>query len=344
MTATPNTTLTADRRSVPLPRWGLPWVTWRQHRTALLGTAAVLAGLAAYFLVTGLVVRSDYRALGLPRCASFTSGSCERLAQAFRDGHQNLFLVEYLLILLPGLIGMFVGGPLVAREYESGTFRFAWTQGAGRTRWIVTKLTLLGLALTAATQALDLLYGWWRAPFTGLSGSGLNGVVFELSGLLPAARTLFVFALGACCGALVRRTVPAMAAAFATGLGASLGLEMYVWPRLLTPRTARITGPGAGSDASLPDRTGPGFTYQHWWTDPHGHRLTTHQLDVLVARLAAQHQEANAWLGSHGYTYWFTYQPASRYWAVQGLEAGGLALLALALCAVTVALVRRRAT
>ena len=32
-------------------------------------------------------------------------------------------------MLLPGLLGVFVGAPVVARELESGTYRFAWTQG-----------------------------------------------------------------------------------------------------------------------------------------------------------------------------------------------------------------------
>ena len=46
--------------------------------------------------------------------------------------------------------GMFVGAPLLAREYSSGTARFAWTQGAGRTRPTVAKLILLGLAVLAS--------------------------------------------------------------------------------------------------------------------------------------------------------------------------------------------------
>jgi hypothetical protein len=43
--------------------------------------------------------------------------------------------VSSLMFAVPVLLGAFSGAPLLSRELESGTFRFAWTQGAGRTRW-----------------------------------------------------------------------------------------------------------------------------------------------------------------------------------------------------------------
>ena len=55
--------------------------------------------------------------------------------------------LPHLVMLLPGLIGVFVGAPLVARELESGTFRFAWTLARSRVQWIVTKLVLLAVVL-----------------------------------------------------------------------------------------------------------------------------------------------------------------------------------------------------
>ena len=35
---------------------------------------------------------------------------------------------------------MFWGAPLLAREFETGTFRLAWTQSVTRTRWLAVKL------------------------------------------------------------------------------------------------------------------------------------------------------------------------------------------------------------
>jgi hypothetical protein len=36
------------------------------------------------------------------------------------------------------------GPPVIARELENGTFRYAWTQGIGRVRWTIATLTFLG--------------------------------------------------------------------------------------------------------------------------------------------------------------------------------------------------------
>ena len=74
-------------------------------------------------------------------------------------------IVPGLLQVTPVLIGIFTGAPLLARELESGTFRFAWTQGAGRTRWVLVKLVLLAAAVTGAAAAFSLLFSWWYQPF-----------------------------------------------------------------------------------------------------------------------------------------------------------------------------------
>jgi hypothetical protein len=49
-------------------------------------------------------------------------------------------------------------------------------------------------------------------------------------------------------------------------------------------------------------------------------------------------------LTPHGYTQWTSYQPASRFWPFQWIEGGWLLVLSALLIAVTVWLVRRRAT
>ena len=48
-------------------------------------------------------------------------------------------------------------------------------------------------------------------------------------------------------------------------------------------------------------------------------------------------------LAQHGFTFWTSYQPASRFWAFQWIEGGWLLALSVLLIAVTVWLVRRRA-
>ena len=58
-----------------------------------------------------------------------------------------------LVIFAPALIGVFWGAPLVAREFETGTFRLAWTEGVTRRSWIATKLAGIGLASMLVTGA-----------------------------------------------------------------------------------------------------------------------------------------------------------------------------------------------
>jgi hypothetical protein len=47
-------------------------------------------------------------------------------------------------------------------------------------------------------------------------------------------------------------------------------------------------------------------------------------------------------LAAHGYRGYVTYQPASRFWAFQGIEAGIFVVLAAALLAVTFWVLKRR--
>ena len=49
-------------------------------------------------------------------------------------------------------------------------------------------------------------------------------------------------------------------------------------------------------------------------------------------------------LSQHGYTQWTSYQPGSRFWPFQWIEGGWLLALSVLLVAVTVWLVRRRAS
>jgi len=83
-------------------------------------------------------------------------------------------------------------------------------------QWIVTRLVLLGVVLTALTLAFSALFTWWYRPFDTISGRMTPYGGYEISGLVFAARTLFGFIAGALLGLPIRRTVPAMAAT-ATG-------------------------------------------------------------------------------------------------------------------------------
>jgi hypothetical protein len=119
-------------RPVPWRRMG--WVTWRQHRVTLAVVAVFLGALAVALWLAGRQLRSAHAA-AIAACHPASSLACPNMVIAF-DGTNDFLANGGILQAVPVLIGAFVGAPLLARELETGTFRYAWTQasagGAGR--------------------------------------------------------------------------------------------------------------------------------------------------------------------------------------------------------------------
>src|SRR5437899_5505591 len=106
-------------------------------------------------------------------CHPASSIACSALIRRFND--MNLHLANgFALQPVPALIGAFVGAPLLARELETGTFRYAWTQGFGRWRWTLAKLVLLALVVVAAAAAVSVLFSWYYRPYFGADNSALS--------------------------------------------------------------------------------------------------------------------------------------------------------------------------
>ena len=140
MTAITVSPLRATRRQ-PVPWTRLAYVTWRQHRAALTGAAAFLGLISLYLLIMGLAINNAYAKVASCRPAS--SGVCQQLAHDFNGQYWGgggtgalsaggAQTVSSLMLVVPVLLGVFLGAPVLAREFETGTFRFAWTQGCGR--------------------------------------------------------------------------------------------------------------------------------------------------------------------------------------------------------------------
>jgi hypothetical protein len=323
----------------------------------VLGVVGVLA-IALVVNETG--THAAYSRIVASGCLTSFHVPCGELESAFGARGYVLNALVVAMHVVPLLIGTFIGAPLLARELESGTFRFAWTQGTGRTRWVVTKLVLLATVVGALTCALGLVFGWYVHPFdaVGYSSRWLPGR-FDVTGLTLAAWTLFALALGAFLGLLIRRTVAAMAATVA--LAGALLVAAY-W-RLdeqllgLGPRVARASPDGWAVGplhtyvtSQLPSNPGPpgSWLISSWYTGPGGGRLSADAANLLLGRLAVMFKpaatvnDATAWLTAHHYVYWVSFQPPGRYWLFQGIEGAVLLGLALVLALATVALVRRR--
>jgi len=290
-------------RPVPWPR--MIWVTWRQHRGMLVSVTAVLAAVSVFLLIMGLKVHHDYTAL--VNCRPVDSTSCTTLKSSFNNVDWTMGnTVLILMSLAPALLGAFTGPAVLARELETGTFRYAWTQGIGRVRWTIAKLALLAFVIAILTGAFSQLFAWFFDPFLSFEGMNvLAATVFVTRGIAFAAWTLIAFAIGAFLGMLIRRIIPAMAAT----LGAYLGVQLLAWLVLREDYPVAINT----TNASLFNH--PSSQDSPW----------------ILKRWAV------------GGTDWWRYIPVSRFWPMQLIEAGWLLALAIALGAATVWLVRHRA-
>jgi ABC-2 family transporter protein len=335
----------------PLPWRRMGWITWRQHRIALAGVAVLLGVLAVYLWVTGLQVHHAYATVAACRPAS--SNACQDEISNFDNAHGSTAeLFSALLQGVPALIGAFVGAPVLARELETGTFRYAWTQGFGRWRWALAKLVPLAIAVAAAAGAFSLLLSWYYAPFFAVGQqTTLAPTVFDLRGVAFAAWTLVAFAIGALAGMLIRRVVPAIAATLTATAGLGFVTGLYLRQHYIAALvTSNPNVPGSYLGTSVFASNSAWILGEQWQTKA-GRPVSESALgQVLPAQLGGkgggipQSFDVTDYLMRHGYTPWTTYQPASRFWQFQWIEGGWLLALSVLLIAVTVWLVRRRPT
>ncbi len=330
----------------PVPWRKLAWVGWRQHRLALGGAATLLGGISIWMLITGLQMRSALSSFGLSSCTPLTASSCSTQMSVFTsDYYSAAQTIVGVLTVIPVLIGVLAGTPVVARELETGTFRLSWTQGCGRSRWLIARLTLLAIAVTAGTAAVSALYSWYYQPMLQLGeDSPLAPQIFDLRGVAFAAWTLAAFAIGVFAGALIRRVIPAIVAAIAAWSGLLLLAVYYLRGHYQAP----LTGTGlinsmGGNGQGVP------WLLTQWWTAPGGIPASQSDINSLTTQLRQAGglpttQAVQQWFAEQGYLRYFTYQPATRFWHFQLIEGGWLLALSLLLAAATIWIIRHRAT
>ena len=170
--------------------------------------------------------------------------------------------------LVPVLIGAFAGAPLLARELETGTYRYAWTQGFGRERQAIAKLALVGVTLAVLAGAFGELFAWFFQPFLYMEQMNvLTETVFDARGLVFPAFTLAAFAIGAFFGMLLRRIIPAMAAT----LGVYLALRLAAWGvRKYYPVAVVTSNTKIFSQFETPSLPGYPWILSTWVTGPGG--------------------------------------------------------------------------
>jgi len=213
------TVLTMPSRSTgaepPHVPWrGMLWVTWRQHRGVLISVPAAFVVAVTGMLIAGLKIHHDYATV--LACRPAASAACQALSMGFHKDWHVANGIRIVMLAAPVLLAMLAGPPVLARDLEHGTYRWAWTQGIGRVRWTLGKLALLGSVVTIAALLVTPLFTWLFGPFFSTQDlTLLDWAVFATHGTVYAAWMLTAFCLGAFFGALIRRIIPAMAVTLA---------------------------------------------------------------------------------------------------------------------------------
>lgn len=340
--------------------------TWRQFRAQAVLTSGALAIAAIVMVVSGLRLAQLYNKT-IGTCPSLDSCRWPTgvVSSSFGSLGGGIAAVAFVL---PALLGTFWGAPLVAREFETGTYRLAWTQGVARERWLAAKLAVGGLASIGIAGAFGLVAGWWANPHNVVTDGRFVPGQFDVQGIVLAGYAAFAFAAGVAAGVLIRRTLPAMAAGLAAFAGLRVLIGQSVRPHFAAPLHLKIPLTAGGGPKLTPTADG-GLVI--WIDPPHlqnawiysvravdraghgpansflrracpnllasGHAPTVHKevqqsggMPGCLSRLSAQ---------LHGVV---TYQPASRYWLFQGYETAIFAGLAVLLVLVSFWWLRRR--
>ena len=324
----------------------MTWLVWRQHRLQYLVGAALLAAFAVMIVVTGVQVSHQFHTV--EGCVA--GHGCRQLGGLFM-GSRVVGLLVIATLGTPVLVGLFWGAPLVAAEAEAGTTQFAWMQSVTRKRWLVVKIGWMLLAAAIWGGVIAALVTWWASPTNAEQLNQFDPGRFDIMGIVPVGYSLFAVALGVTAGALLRRTLPALAVTLAGFIAVRVVITLWLRSHYISPVTATYN--------VLSNFTPKGAYWQlaSGIIGPNGQRLpqpnNTPYFDGIpqtdlpgaCASVAGPNggnpAPACTQALSHYHAY-LTYQPGDRFWAFQGIETGIFAVLAAALIAVTVVTLLRR--
>ena len=338
----------------------MSWLIWRLYRAQAAITALLLAAFAALLLVTGVQVAAQWHS-ALVTCTQ--THTCDTLPDTLFLGSHPVGFLVVMTLGVPAILGMLCGAPLVAHEFETGTSQFAWTQSITRRRWLAVKAGWLLLAAAAVGAVVSGLVTWWSGPNNALQANAFNPGRFDIMGIAPVGYAVFAMALGITAGALVRRTLPAVAITLAGFIAVRFVIFSWLRPHFISavttyfPLNRAVTVAGSFWQLAA-GYVGAGDRPIGIPQSTTGTVLGTVGGGIPVSSLPAPCQAlaggGNTPLSpavndavlscaqAHHIRAYLTYQPAGRYWAFQGIETGIFVLLAAALIAVTFAVLSRR--
>jgi hypothetical protein len=188
---------------------GMVWLTWRQHRWALICAFVLTVLFAGWMVYLSVHVMTLYEQCGASRCSRSTPAGAALWSDfgPIRQTETLALAVRYL----PLLLGVFIGVPLLAREHEQRTLLLAWSQDVSPVRWLWSKLALLGLYVAVLSAALSLASANLAHVYATVAHTSLFvDLNFLNTGLLPLVNGVCWFAVGVALGAVIKHTLPAI--------------------------------------------------------------------------------------------------------------------------------------
>lgn len=318
------------------------WLVWRQHRIQVLVAGIAFSLLTIGLIVLGVTARTRAQRLGLPECLK-ANLDCTKSLTVLSGQFHSIPPFTGLLLILPVLAGMFIGAPLLSREYEEGTHRFVWTQSISPLRWLSSKIILIFGALALASAALGGMTNWALSPLMSGFGGRFNSTWYDIQGIVPIACMLFALSLGVASGALIRRSIPAMATTLTLYAIARIPVHLirghFAKSSLETfnvPLTSLLKDPYRG----LAENTKSHVNQNDWIinsavTGPTGSPLSNGQANLdILQRYCPQLMQAGkingkvlnssscrSSLDGLNLHFQIKLQPVSHFWLIQGVES-----------------------
>jgi hypothetical protein len=326
-----------------------------QARTQELVAVGALVVVAVVLAATGPGIVHLYQTT-VATCGAHRNCAAATTAFTGTDGPLQV-IVDLLVLAVPALIGMFWGAPTVAREFETGTFRLAFTQGVTRTRWIATKFGLGVAASMLAGGLVSLMATWWSSLFDRVNPEVFNTLIYASRGLAPVGYAGFAFAVGFVAGAVIRRLLPAILVALIGFIGARALVQELIRPHLFAPlhRAFAITAvplvgfdlnPGTARVMTATKGVMPNaWVLSNQVVDPVGRAPTsaflTHACAFNATTGSFNPQSCVAHLVAARFHELVAFIPTSRYWPMQWYETGIFVALALILGLTCILWIRR---
>ncbi|WP_434441414.1 ABC transporter permease [Lentzea sp. E54] len=250
----------------------MTWIVWRQQRPMFITLAVALAVTVAVILVWRAGMIADISARNLLDCVRGEADICRGTAvvNEFQNAwFMRLHVTQGLVLVVPALLGVFVGAPLFAREFEQGTHALAFTQSVSRTRWMATKFLVAAVPVLLFVGVFQVVVHSWldAAGKLGPLGTGpFYFTTFDSQGVSPIAYTLFAYTLGMATGALFKRTLVAMTVTLGVFVAVRAALGA-VRESMITP--TRLLSDDVATPGGFVERGGP-LVLESGFLDPQG--------------------------------------------------------------------------